>query len=66
MDDFFSKYGWVVAVGVVITIVIAMMSPVGQTIKTSVLDFINDMADKLDLLTDKITFDTNMNETPTV
>ena len=47
MDDFFSKYGWVVAVGVIITIVITMMTPVGTTIQTSITGFVNNMATEL-------------------
>ena len=41
MDDFFSKYGWVVATGVIIVIVITMMSPVGDVIQSSIEGIIN-------------------------
>ena len=47
MDDFFSKYGWVVAVGVIVSIVIAMMTPVGSAIQTQVVSFVNDFASKV-------------------
>ena len=50
MDDFFSKYGWVVAVGVIITIVVTMMTPVGNTIQTQIIKFVNDFASEVTTL----------------
>ena len=50
MDDFFSKYGWVVATGVIITIVIAMMTPVGTAIETQLVKFVNDFASEVGTL----------------
>ena len=47
MDDFFSKYGWVVATGVIITIVITMMTPVGTAIQTQIVNFVNSFAGKI-------------------
>lgn len=44
MKDFFSEYGWVVAVGVILVIVIAMQTPLGQVIQTQVTGFINKFA----------------------
>ena len=47
MDDFFSKYGWVVATGVIITIVITMMTPVGTAIQNQVISFVNNFAGEI-------------------
>ena len=50
MDDFFSKYGWVVATGIVITIVISMMTPIGKAIETQLIQFVNDFASEVGVL----------------
>ena len=47
MDDFFSKYGWVVATGVIIVIVISMMTPVGQLIQTSIESIIGNFCNNV-------------------
>lgn len=44
MDDFFSKYGWLIVVAIIIIIAIAMASPVGGAIKANVLSFVSDFA----------------------
>ena len=50
MDDFFSKYGWVIATGVIITIVITMMTPIGTAIETQLVKFVNDFASEVGTL----------------
>lgn len=47
MDEFFQKYGWLVAAGVILAIVIVMMTPVGEAIKSEVLGFISDFASRI-------------------
>lgn len=49
MKDFFSEYGWVVAVGVILVIVIAMQTPIGKSIETQITTFITNFAGKIAL-----------------
>ena len=50
MDDFFSKYGWVVATGVIITIVISMMTPIGTAIQKQLIKFVTDFGGQITTL----------------
>ena len=42
MKDFFSEYGWIVAIAVLIAIVIAMQTPLGTALKNSITTIIAD------------------------
>ena len=50
MDDFFFFFGWVVATGIIITIVITMMTPIGSAIQTQLIKFVNDFASEVGTL----------------
>lgn len=47
MKDFFSEYGWVVIVGIVIAGVIVFATPFGQSIQTAVTSFITSFSSKV-------------------
>ena len=42
MKDFFSEYGWIVAIAVLIAIVIAMQTPLGEMLMNSITQIISD------------------------
>ncbi len=44
MDEFFSKYGWLVVAALVICVVLLIVSPVGEVIKKSITDMVNQFA----------------------
>ncbi|WP_317396431.1 hypothetical protein [Faecalicoccus pleomorphus] len=44
MDEFFSKYGWLVVAALVICVVLLIVSPVGEVVKTSITNMVNQFA----------------------
>ena len=40
MKDFMSEYGWLVVVGVIIVIAVAMSTPFGSAVKDAILQFV--------------------------
>lgn len=42
MDEFFSKYGWLIIAALIIIVALVLVTPVGQAIRTNILRIISD------------------------
>lgn len=47
MKDFFSEYGWIIAIAVLIAIVIAMQTPLGTALQNSITQIISDFTNQV-------------------